>query len=465
MRLSTALAAGALAGAAIGGTAAVRRRRPAASLRHYLMGRPRVLVLGGGFAGLTAARELGRALPPDAGLLLVDRNDFMTFWPMVPEVIPGSIELQHVLRPLRQDLLGAGAEFLQAEVTEIDLERRIVNTGECELPFDRLIIALGWHTTFFGTEGASDHALTFQSIEDAIAVRDRVISRFEEVSAERTRGRHGDRSRLSFVVVGGGSTGVEAAANLSALVSELLPGYPRIAATEPRVHLLQAADEVLPHLDGSLRRIAAARLASERIEVDTKSKVHAVDAGGVALEGGWRIDSGLVLWAAGVGASPIAARVRGAAVDSRGRLQVDQSLRLRGQAGVYALGDIAAVSSGGQPVPATAQAAVQEAAAAAQNVVAELEGGHLRPFEYRYLGTWVDLGGRFAVSQFMGHRVSGWIAQAMWRAVYLYKLGDRRDRVRVLSDWLAGPLAGAAINSLPLVEARDSASTTAQAAR
>ncbi|HUZ88266.1 MAG TPA: NAD(P)/FAD-dependent oxidoreductase [Candidatus Acidoferrales bacterium] len=465
MRLKTALAAGALAGAAIGGAAALRRRRPAASLRDYLTGRPRVLILGGGFAGLTAARELGQALPPDAGLLLVDRNDFMTFWPMVPEVIPGSIELQHVLRPLRQDLLGAGAEFLQAEVTEIDLERRLVYTREGELPFDRVIIALGWHTTFFGTEGASEHTLTFQSIEDAIAVRDRVICRFEEVSAERTRGGHSDSSRLSFVVVGGGSTGVETAANLSALVSELLPGYPRIAATEPRVHLLQAADAILPHLDGALQRIAAARIASERIDIDTKSKVHSVDAGGVVLEGGERIDSGLVLWAAGVGPSPIAAHVNGAAVDSRGRLQIDQNLRLRGHAGVYAVGDIAGVNSAGQPVPPTAQAAVQAAAAAAQNLVAELRGGDLRPFKFHYLGTLVDLGGRFAVSQFMGRRISGWIAQAMWRAVYLYKLGDRRDRVRVLSDWLARPLAGAAINSLPLVETPDSASRTAQATR
>ena len=251
-------------------------------------------------------------------------------------------------------------------------------------------------------------------------------------------------------MVGGGSTGVEVAANLRELLDVVLPRFAGIDPADVSVHLLQATDDVLPHMDPTLRRVAAARLATERVEVRTDARVKAVDGSGVALSDGSRLDAATVIWAAGVRPSPLAGRVKGARTDAHGRLVVDAHLRVEGRHDVYALGDIAAVHSDGGPVPPTAQAAVQEGEAVAKNLAAELAGRSPEEFRYRYLGQLVDLGGRFAVSQVMGRKVSGALAQLLWRGVYLYKLGDGQDRLRVLSDWLLDAVAGPRVTRLPL---------------
>ena len=410
----------------------------------------KVLILGAGFGGFYVAHHLSGRLPAKSSVLALDRHDFLTFWPMVPETIPASVEVQHALRPLPAELVRRGVSFLQSEVEEIDLEASLVKTSRGDFGYDQLVIALGWETNFFGISGAPEHALTVQSIEDAIRIRDRVIDTFGEALAEAQAGRPPEERTLHFAVVGGGSTGVEVAANLRELIDILLPQYPALSSAQVRVHLLQAGDDVLPHMDQQLRRIAAARLGSEEIEVRTDARVGHLDGSGVELDDGSRVDAGLVVWAAGVRSSSLASKIKGAAVDEKGRIQVDRYLRVGDRSGVYALGDIAAVNSEGKGVPPTAQATIQEAPVVADNLLAELAGGQLREFTYHPLGTLVDLGSRFAVSQIMGRRLSGTLAQALWRGVYLYKLGDGRDRAEVLLDWLLGWLAGPRVSRLPL---------------
>jgi NADH dehydrogenase len=203
-------------------------------------------------------------------------------------------------------------------------------------------------------------------------------------------------------------------------------------------------------MEEPLRQAAASRLRKDGIELRTDSTVKSVDERGVVLDSGDRLDASTVIWTAGVGPSPIARRFKGARLDKRGRLKVDACLRVSGQSGVYALGDIAAVTSGGKPVPPTAQAAVQEAAAVANNLAAEVTGGEPEAFQYHFMGHLVTLGGRFAVSQVFGARLSGWAGHLLWRGVYLYKLGDWRDRLHVVSDWSIRALAGPSVPRLRL---------------
>lgn len=426
------LAAGMGVGWAVSAVAIARARR----LRRRLPPAPydssatRILILGGGFAGLTTARELARKAGPQAGLAVrvVDSAESMTFWPMVPEVIPGRIQAAHVLRPLREELVDLGVEFVHAQVTGGDTRQRQIETTAGSMTYDKLVLALGWQTAFFGTPGAREHCLTLESLADAVAIRHRVIERFEAAAS-------GKKSDLHFVVVGGGSTGVELAAALADLIGILLPQYPSVDEGEVRLVLTQAKDDVLPHIDEPLRQAAAARLHDERITVRTDSKVESVDEQGVTLAGGERIAASTVMWAAGVEANPVARRLGGVMVNGHGRIQVDRCLRVGGARGTYALGDVAAVRSGSAAVAPTAQAAVQEAQTVAANLLAEVDGAEPAVFEYRELGRLVELGGRFAVSDVLGARFSGRAGEVLWRAVYLYKLGDWRDRLHVAADW------------------------------
>ncbi len=422
-------------GAAVSAAARSRTAHTPVQRVDYDEARVRVLILGGGFGGLYTARDLARklaGLPANrsagVAIRLLDRGDSLTFWPMVPEVIPGSIQAAHVLRPLREELTPLGVEFIRAEVQGGDLEHKLVHTDAGAMRFDHLVIALGWTTSFFGTPGAEQHCLALQSLADAVRIRERVVDQFEAAAAGRPH-------NLRFAVVGGGSTGVEAAAGLADLIDVLLPQYPGLSEKQVRLVLLQARDDVLPHMEEPLRRAAAGRLRRERIELRTDSQVKSVDGAGVILGSGERIESGTVIWTAGVESTPLARKLKGAQLDGHGRIEVDQYLQLKGHSGQHALGDIAAVESGGRPVAPTAQAAVQEAALVARNLAAELSGAPRQQFHYRKLGQLVELGGRFAVSETFGIRASGLIGQTLWRGVYLYKLADWRDRLHVLADW------------------------------
>ncbi|MDQ6921673.1 MAG: FAD-dependent oxidoreductase, partial [Candidatus Dormibacteraeota bacterium] len=369
-----------------------------------------MLVLGGGFGGFTTARVLARRLAArrDVAIRLVDREDSLTFWPMVPEVIPGAIQAAHVVRALREELVPLGVEFVRTRVIGADLDRRTVRTGIGDMEYDKLVVALGWQTSFFGTPGAAEHCLAMQSLTDAVAIRTRVVDQFEAAVAECPHD-------LRFIVIGGGSTGVEVVAGISELIDILIPQYPGLSEEEVHLIVAQAKDDLLPHMEEPLRQAAASRLRKDGIELRTDSTVKSVDERGVVLDSGDRLDASTVIWTAGVEPSPIARRFKGARLDKRGRLKVDACLRVGGQSGVYALGDIAAVTSGGKPVPPTAQAAVQEAAAVANNLAAEVTGGEPEAFQYRFMGHLVTLGGRFAVSQVFGARLSGWAGHLLWR--------------------------------------------------
>jgi NADH:quinone reductase (non-electrogenic) len=412
-----------------------RLREPAPLTRTYADAPMQILIVGGGFGGLAAARELARTLggSQDVGAGLLDSVNYTTFWPMVPSVIPSDVEVRHLAHSIRRILRPLGVEFFQEEVTEVDFEAREVKTNEGTFSYDYLILSPGSRTTFFGTPGAEENAMDIKGLRDALRVRNHIIDRFEE--AERLRGDH-DGGLLTFVFVGGGPTGVEAAAETHDLIFDVLKGdYPNVDFGQVRIVLVNAGDHILEGVDPPLAHAATRRLASQRIEVLNGTKAKEVRPYTVVLSDGRTIPTRTTVWAAGIEPASLVENLD-AQKDHRGRLLVDRYLRVKGRPGVYAVGDCTSIDYDGPPVPALAQAAEQEGKRAALNVAAEIKGEAPVPFSYRSLGQLVDLGEGTALVDILGTKVSGRVGALIWKGVYLYELGYNLNRAQVLADWM-----------------------------
>jgi NADH dehydrogenase len=411
-----------------------RLREPAPLKSTHADAPTQILIVGGGFGGLAAARELARTLSAshDVGVALLDRVNYTTFWPMVPSVIPSNVEVRHVAHSIRRILRPLGVEFFQEEVTGVDFEAREVRTNEGAFSYDHLILAPGSRTAFFGTPGAESNAMDIKGLRDALRVRNHIIDRFEE--AERLRGDH-DGGLLTFVFVGGGPTGVEAAADTHDLIFGVLrDDYPNVDFGQVRIILVNAGDQILKGMDPSLVHAVTRRLASQRIEVINDAKAKEVQPDAVVLSDGRTIRACTTVWAAGIEPPPLVENLD-VQKDHRGRLLVDQYLRVKGRPGVYAVGDCTSIDYDGPPVPALAQAAEQEGKRAALNLAAEINNDVLVAFSYRSLGQLVDLGEGSALVDILGAKVSGRTGALIWKGVYLYELGHNLNRAQVLTDW------------------------------
>jgi NADH:ubiquinone reductase (H+-translocating) len=395
----------------------------------------RVLVLGGGFAGYTAAKTLCELTRhrDDVGVMLISRENYFTFWPMLPGIVSSDIDTKNVAQPLRRALIRDGASFRRAEVESVDLQKQCVKAGDREFPYHQLIIALGGEPAYFGIPGVEEHAISMTGIRTAEEIRNRVIERFEETTL--ARGEVPD-SKLTFVVIGGGATGVEVASELHELVHEILaPDYPNINPHRVRIVLVDRNEQILKELDPALRRTARKKLADLRIEVINNVKAEEITADRVILDDGRVIETENPIWTAGFRASEKLDDL-GLPHDERKGLEVDAYMRVEGYDNVWGIGDCTAnVDKDGKPVPPNAQAAVQEGKAVARNVLATIDGRDLEPFEYRPLGQLVEMGSEFAVNEVLGIRFSGLMAALFWRATYLYKLESPQSRARIAADW------------------------------
>jgi NADH:ubiquinone reductase (H+-translocating) len=411
-----------------------RLRRPASLEGSYAHASTKILIVGGGFGGLAAARELARALhgTGDVGVALMDRMNYTTFWPMVPSVIPSNAEVRHVAHSLRRILKPLGVEFFQSEVAGVDFEARQAKAGGRDYPYDYLVLAPGSRTTYFGTPGAKENAMDVKGLRDALRVRNHVIDRFEE--AEHLDDQATD-DLLTFVVVGGGPTGVEAAADTHDLIFDVLgDDYPNVDFGRVRVVLVNAGDQILKGLDPSLVNAATRRLASQRIEVINDAKVEEVKSDAVAISDGRTIPTQTTIWAAGIEPPPLVGNLE-VQKDHRGRILIDQFLRVKDKPGVYAVGDCTSIQYDGRPVPALAQAAEQEGQRAASNLVAEIKNQAPVAFRYRSVGQLVDLGEGSALVDILGVKLGGLLGAFIWKGVYLYELGYDLNRAHVLADW------------------------------
>ena len=412
--------------------------------RPYREFEKKVLVVGGGFGGYAVVQTLARHLRrrDDVGVMMVSKENYFTFWPMVAGTISSDIDSINVAQPLRRSLIQAGTSFRRAELKSVDYENKTVTLdGGIRLPYDHLVLSLGAQPNFFGILGVEEHCLTMKSIGDAEKIRNRVIERFEDATL------NGDvpDSRLTFVVIGGGSTGVETAAELHELITlALAPDYPNISLDRVKIMLLNRGPEILTELDPALRKAARARLHSQNVEVITAAAATEVKADRVVLKDGREIPSENVIWTAGARPN-ILCKHLGLPLTERDGIKVDEYLRVEGHRQVWALGDCAAIpdlraGQNGHIIPPTAQAATQEGHALGKNLLAILDGREedVRPFEYRPLGQLVELGSEFAVDEVMGFKISGLFAALLWRLTYLYKLESPRSKALIATDWIFG---------------------------
>ena len=402
------------------------------------MSTTRVLVLGGGFGGVEAARQLERMLRrrSDVEITLVSRDNFFLFTPMLHEVAASDIDITHIVSPLRALL--HRTSVVVGDVRSVDLQRRVVrvthgfDAHDHELQYDQLLITLGSITNFYGLPGLEEHSLTMKTLGDAIHLRNRVIATLEQASTECAAA---DDGLLTIVVAGGGFAGVETIAALNDFVREGLEFYPRLRQQDVRMVLVHSGPHILPELGEELGVYAAQKLGMRGVEILTNARVASVDAEGVTFADGRRIASRLVVWTAGTSPHPLLHELPCSL--ERGRVVTNEMLAVPGWSGVWALGDCAVVPDPrtGRPHPPTAQHALREARTAAANIIATLDGRTPSPFAFRTIGQLAAIGRRTGVARIFGIKFSGFIAWWLWRTIYLSKLPRLEKKIRVAIDW------------------------------
>jgi NADH:ubiquinone reductase (H+-translocating) len=385
-----------------------------------------VFVVGGGFAGSYVARRLGKA-----GATIVNPTNFMLYTPLLPEAASGAVEPRRVVVPIR--MMCPDAELLIGAVEEIDADNKIARvwteTGLVDVTYDQLVIALGALSRMPAMPGLREHALQFKDLADAIALRNHVLHQLELADADLASAER----RLTFAFVGAGYAGVEALAEAHDLVRDSIRHYPRLRDVAQRWLLVDGGDRVLAQAPEGLGAYAARDLARRGIEIRLGTRLEALDATGASFSDGTRVETATLVWAAGVQPNPVV-RALGLPADDRGRVRVDEYLRIDGMPGAWALGDCAAVPNAATPGdfdPATCQHALRQARRLATNL-----RGAPKPYRYRTLGQVASLGRRRGIAQLPGIRMRGLDGWVVARAYHLMQLPSATRRTRVLADWI-----------------------------
>jgi NADH dehydrogenase len=409
-----------------------RRRLPGAR-------RTRVVIVGGGFGGVFAGSELETALVgrDDVEVLLVSRENYFVFQPMLPEVISGSIGITDLVSPLRRLLPRTSVHV--REVERIDLEGKQIwlapgaHPHAHAVPFDHLIVAPGNVTDFRGLPGLPEHALPFKNLADALEVRSRVIHALEEADIE-SEDPALRRQLLTFVVAGGGFSGVEVVAELNDFVRDVARSYRSIRPEDLRVVLVHAGDRILPEVTEKLGLYAQRLLASRGVELRLKARLKSASGDRAVLSDGTVIETKTLVSTIPSSPHPLVDALPVA--KERGKIKVDGSMRVEGHPNVWSLGDCALVpTANGEPCPPTAQHATRQARTLARNLLATIDGQPLATFDFKGLGKMGALGRRNAVAEVFGISVSGFLAWFLWRTIYLAKLPGWGRRAKVAASW------------------------------
>ncbi|GAC1312306.1 MAG: NAD(P)/FAD-dependent oxidoreductase [Vulcanimicrobiaceae bacterium] len=404
----------------------------------------RILILGGGFAGLATARTLEKVLAPgEAEMTLVSRENFTLFTPMLPEIGSGTLETRHVVTPVRAQL--RRTSFVLADVRAIDFDARAVRVehtiagAERILHYDQLVIALGSVTSTFGLPGIAERSIPYKTLEDADRVRNHVIAMLE--LADVTRDPVERERLLTFVFVGGGFTGVEAAGEMADFFRSTTRFYPSIAADEISVYLVEGGKKLLPDLQAGMGEYSARALTKRGVRVLVDTFVAGADELGLRLKDGSTIPTATIVWSAGVKPSPVVSALA-IATGRGGTIVVDGDLSVPNHPGVWAIGDCAAIpdpDAPGTTYPATAQHAIREGPLLGANVAAHLRGAPTQTFRYKSMGMMASIGARRGVAGLQGKfLITGFFAWLLWRGYYLLRLPGLDRQLRVAFDWTLG---------------------------
>ena len=399
----------------------------------------RVVILGGGFAGMNVARHLeNRAREGELAVTLINRENYMLFTPMLPEISSGAVEARHIAPALRA--IVPRTAFEMGDIANVDVKTKRVTIrhrrGEPDrnIDFDHLVIALGAENSTHGVPGADAHTLPFKTLADAIALRYAAITALENAA---TATDNSERDALTtFVVVGGGFTGVELAGEMLAFIRSAAELYPHIERTDIRLVLVAGSAGLLEQLPAHLGEHARILLARRGVEIFLDDDAASVDAGGISLRSGRRIASRTVIWSAGVRPAGLVTKID-VAHSKHGAVIVNSDLSVAGSPGIWALGDCAQIPKpDGKPFPQTAQHAVHQARMLARNLLAAIAGRRTKPYTYRAAGLMASLGAREGLAEFGGRvAVTGASAWVLWRAYYLSQLPGSDRKARVALDW------------------------------
>jgi NADH dehydrogenase len=399
--------------------------------------RRRIVIIGGGFAGIAAARALKHV---DAEVVLIDLRNHHIFQPLLYQVAAAVLSPSEIAAPIRQlAVKQKNLTVMLAEVTGVDLNSRTVDAlcpelGIRKIPFDFLVVATGMRPSYFGHDEFAPYAPGLKSLNDAETIRTKILSAFEiaeemDNAVERQR-------QMTFVLVGAGPTGVELAGSMAQMVSTTLRGnFRRIDPATSTIILLEVGDRVLPSFAEALSRKVTARLEKLGVKVMTRVMVEKIDNQGV-IAGSKRIPSATVLWTAGVAASPVV-KMLGAKTDRAGRVAVGPCLDVPEAPGVFVVGDTASVMQNGRPVPGVAQAAIQQGRYVGRLICQRLKGSEpRRPFRYFDKGNMAVVGKNFAILERGRFRMSGFLTWLIWAFIHVASLPQLQNRLRVETQWL-----------------------------
>ena len=402
----------------------------------------RIVVLGGGFAGVTALSYLERRFggDPAVAFTLISDTNALLFTPMLAEVAGSSLEASHISAPLRTSL--RRTRIVRGAATGVDLERRTVcvaaasHGSEHAEPFDHLVLALGAVSNYLGMEDVEAEAFDFKSLEDAIRLRNHVIEMFER--ADREPDPVARRALVTFVIAGGGYAGAELAGGVNDFARGMSTYYPQIPPEEVRVVLVHSRDRILPELGDGLAAYALERMRARGVTFKLNTRVAGARRGAVLLSPDEELATETLVWTAGTRPSPLLAQLPFER-DRRGAVVVEGTLAVPGHPAVWALGDCAAVpnAESGETSPPTAQFALRQAKTLAQNIEESLAGRPLHPFRFKAVGALCVVGHHTACAEVYGRRFSGFFAWLMWRGIYVGKLPGLERKLHVLTDWVA----------------------------